>query len=111
MSQCKPNILVEDKHFNIAQCSCCQRIGLYYHNLLVGFNFKDFITWADSVLKVDFTKNAYLFPDGEMQLIINTCHQDIQFAFTKKEFLKLKEGLSQALLILEAQNLVNQKKN
>jgi len=103
MSQCKPNILVEGKNFNIAQCKCCKRIGLYYRNLLVGFHCQDFIMWARSVLKVDFAQTAYLFPNGEAHVILNTSHQDIQFTFTEKEFLQIKEGLSQVLLLLEAQ--------
>jgi len=106
MHSCQPNILVENDHFNIAQCNRCKRIGLYYHNLLIGFHHRDFIAWARSVLKVDFMKNACLFPDGEMHLILNTCHQDIQFTFTEKEFQEIREGLSQALLLLEAQKLV-----
>lgn len=111
MSQCNPNILVEGKYFNIAQCSCCKRIGLHYRNLMVGFRCQDFKAWAQSVLQVDFAQSASLFPDGETRLILMTCHKDIQFTFTEKEFEEIRGALSQSLLLLELHELLQDRKN
>lgn len=106
MNHCKPNILIESKNFNITQCTKCKRIGLYYRNLLAGFHSHDFKRWANTLLRIDFEKNAHVFPSGKSHIIINTCHQDIQFIFTEKEFQRIRGGITQALLLLQAQALV-----
>jgi len=108
MSYCQPKMLVEGTYFNIAQCSCCKRIGLYYKNLLVAFNQRDFIAFATVFCTIDFNKRAMLFPDGKRHMVIDTCHQDIQFTFIKDEFDELKNMFREASILLEAQNIIEQ---
>jgi len=108
MSHCQPEVLVEGTYFNIAQCSCCKRIGLYYKNLLVGFNLWDFKAFTTSFCAIDFDKTATLFPDGEPHIVIDTCHLDIQFTFTKNEFYELKNMFREASILLEARNIIKQ---
>ena len=105
---CKPSIILEGEHFNISQCTCCQRIGLYYNNLLVGFNPQDFLAFTESFCKIDFTSSSVKFPNGQEHIVISTCHRDIQFNFTREEFEELKDILQQAAVILEAHRILKQ---
>lgn len=110
MKKCNPKVIVEGGYYNIAQCHCCKRLGLYYKNLLVSFEFDDFIAFIDSFCAVNFDKKSVLFPGKKKLLVINTCHKDIQFAFSKTEFEELRTSLQQAKLVLEANSLVSQQK-
>lgn len=104
---CIPEIIIEGNYFNIARCSHCKRIGLYYKNLLVGFSPKAFEKFSDAFVKINFDKQALRFPDGDKHIIINTCHNDIQLNFKEKEFDEMKEMLEQASVLLEAKNVLD----
>ena len=106
---CSPEIILNGEHFNVSQCSCCQRIGLYYKNLLVGFNPEEFMLFAKLFSAVDFSTSALRFPDGVDHIVINTCHQDIQFNFTEVEFEEFRDMLQKALLILRANHVLRVK--
>lgn len=103
---CSPEIILNGEHFNVSQCTCCQRIGLYYKNLLVGFNPEEFMLFGRLFSAVDFSVSALRFPDGVDHIVINTCHQDIQFNFTEVEFEEFREILQKALIILRANDIV-----
>lgn len=106
MNQCQPKLLFESNFFNITQCTKCQRIGLYYRNILVGFQLRSFLNWGNSLLGIPFEQHARTFPCGDDYFVLNSCHPDIQFTFSRLEFKAIKEGIVQALLLLEAQALV-----
>lgn len=99
---CAPKIIFDEPDFNVTQCPHCHRIGLYYGQVLVRFKNKDFTDWVHALNKVNFKQSAMCFPDGELRVVLNTCHQDIQFNFKEEEFDRLVEGVQQALLVLEA---------
>ncbi|MEM9328580.1 MAG: DUF6686 family protein [Bacteroidota bacterium] len=82
-------------------CRHCSRVGLYYKNLLVGFEHRDFQAFSRSLLHLDFDRASILFPNGSKHLVVDTCHEDIQFTFLKEEYEELKDLLNQALLMLE----------
>ena len=98
---CKPEIILESEHYNVARCTTCGRIGLYYKNILLGFNPADFHAFTRSIHAVTFDKSAVDFPDGQKHLVMNTCHKDIQFTFTREEFEEFQDLLQQAVLLLE----------
>ncbi len=102
MNDCEPKILVEAAHYSIAQCVKCNRIGLYYNNLLIGFELTSFCRFAKAVLKLDFNRSSILFPDQKRHILLNTCHHDIQLSFVKEEFEEFSTMLNQALLMIEA---------
>lgn len=102
MNDCTPKLLVEGSHYNIAQCPHCNRIGLYYHNVLIGFDFDDFCRYAYAVLKVDFDCCSIWFPDEKEHVVLNTSCHDIQLSFTREEFEEFTGMLNQSLLLIEA---------
>ena len=106
---CRPVIVLDGEHFNVSRCAGCGRIGLHYRNLLVGFDPEQFGAFSDSFAKIDFKSSAVKFPNGLAHIIVNTCHQDIQFCFTKEEFEEFRNLLQQALIILDARQIVEAK--
>ncbi|MEL7002033.1 MAG: DUF6686 family protein [Bacteroidota bacterium] len=106
MKPCKPKILVNGDYFNIAKCRCCNRIGLYYKNILIGFESIDFDCFAKSFLDIFFEKYKTEFPDGKDHIVINSAHKDIQFTFTRQEYIELKDMIQQARLLLESENIL-----
>lgn len=104
--KCKPEILMVNDLMSVGQCIHCKRVGVHFQNLLAGFNHRDFLTWANWVGQLDFRPNATLFHDGQFRIILNTCHSDLQFTFTESEFHAFKDGISEALLQLRAQELM-----
>lgn len=106
---CNPEIIINGKYFNVSQCTGCKRIGLYYKNLLVGFNPKEFTRFCRLFSSIDFSASAIRFPDGEDHIMVNTCHKDIQFNFTRAEFEEFREILQKALIILRANHVMRVK--
>lgn len=106
---CKPIVILEGEHFNVAQCAGCKRIGLYYKNLLIGFEPKDFKAFGRSYSKINFNASAVMFPDGFKRIVIDTCHHDIQFNFTGEEFEEFKDMLQQAIIMVEAHQIIRSK--
>ncbi|MEQ9437715.1 MAG: hypothetical protein RIG62_01660 [Cyclobacteriaceae bacterium] len=109
MPLCKPKVLLQEDCFCIARCQHCQRLSILYHNVLAGFSPTGFTQFSDNVLQTDFSEYSVMFPSGESYIVLQTCHQDIQFTFNQKEFQQLKRGLTEVLLLLEAQNILNAK--
>lgn len=111
MGRCNPHVLFESSGLSISTCKSCGRIGLHYKNVLCGFNRNDFCQFAQRLLSMNFYKNAVCFPDGQSQVIIGTCHQDIQFCFGSTEFDQLKRALEESLLMLEVHTALEIKQN
>ncbi|MFT7268604.1 MAG: hypothetical protein ACI905_000810 [Roseivirga sp.] len=101
MSQCNPSVLVQSIHLNISLCKCCKRIGLFYKNILVGFEIEGFRHFCEGVSNMEFYSSAILFPNGEDYIVVDTCHQDIQFCFTHTEFKELLLALNESILMVE----------
>ena len=106
---CNPEIILNGEYFNVSQCTCCHRIGLYYKNLLVGFNPEEFTSFCRLFGEIDFKVSAVTFPDGLGHIVVNTCHQDIQFNFTEVEFEEFRDILQRALIILRANHIIRVK--
>ncbi len=110
MSQCNPSVLVSSEYFNISICKCCKRIGLFYKNLLVGFDIKEFTHFCQGVANLDFYSNCVYFPNAKPYVVIETCHPDIQFGFEATEFEELKSILDESMLMLEVHQALEIKK-
>ena len=98
---CEPNVLVSSDYFNISICKCCNRVGMFYKNLLVGFEVCEFTNFCKEVTQLDFYNNCVYFPNGQTHLVVETCHQNIQFSFNESEFQELKSMLNESMLMLE----------
>lgn len=106
MSQCKPKPLFESLDIKISTCTCCQRVGLQFKNLLCGFGMQDFEGFSACLLNIDFESLAVDFPDGQRQVVVKTCHSDIQFCFSESELKDLKTALDEASLMLEVHTVL-----
>ncbi len=107
MEKCNPKTLVEGQYFCISKCGKCNRIGLYYRSLLIGFTLKNFASFCTYLTQIDFDRYAISTPGYEKKVVIDTCHQDIQMVFDKTEFEELKDIASQANIMLEAYALLH----
>ncbi|MFT6871200.1 MAG: hypothetical protein ACJAVN_000197 [Roseivirga sp.] len=101
MSQCKPIALFDRVDIKLSTCACCKRIGLQFKNLLYAFSMADFETFRTCILNLKFDKQVVDFPDGQGQVVIKTCHSDIQFCFSESELKDLKTALDEASLMIE----------
>lgn len=107
MSKCIPKILVQGTHINLTMCSSCKRIGLYYKNILSGFDPAQFSGFAESVINISFQKYAVPFPpQGDLRIVLKTCHEDIQFSFNSEEYIELKNSLQEAQLLIEVEKVL-----
>nr|WKN34949.1 hypothetical protein K4G66_21470 [Tunicatimonas sp. TK19036] len=107
MPLCKPKVLLQEGSFCVAQCKHCQRLSILYHNVLAGFSPSAFTRFSENVIQTSFQEYSVQFPVGEPYIILQTCHQDIQFTFNKKEFKQLKRGLAEVMVLLEAQQILD----
>jgi len=71
--------------------------------MLHGFDRSDFERFAVCIEHIDFEQHAMSFPDGQRQVVVKTCHTDIQFCFTEKELSRLQIAIHQATLLMEVQ--------
>ncbi|WP_460949639.1 DUF6686 family protein [Spirosoma daeguense] len=111
MTTCQPNMLFYQERFCIAQCQHCQRVGLTFQNLLLGFTQDEFTVFCRIIDGVNFDKSSAVMPDGQPQLIVNTGHSDIQFSLLKPEFERLKSGLHDALRRMNLHKLLKLQTN
>lgn len=109
MSLCRPTVLFDQENFCVAQCQHCQRIGLTFRNLLLGFAQDEFINFSHSLTNINFEQSSVLMADGQLHLVINTGHPDIQISLPKADFDLFRVGSLQALRRLDLyQSLKNQ---
>ncbi|WP_080057447.1 DUF6686 family protein [Spirosoma aerolatum] len=111
MTTCKPLILLEETAFYITQCQHCQRIGLIYNNLVLGFKHEEFIGLCQTLDSVNFDQSSVLLPDGQPYLIIKTGHPDIQLSLSKVEYNSFRAGLQQALRRMNLHQLLRLQSN
>lgn len=111
MNNCQPKILISQDGFCIAQCQHCLRVGLTFRNLLIGFEQADFLDLCQTVGQVNFDESCTVFPGGQLHLVINTGHPDIQFMLSRPEFTTFSKGLSQASRWIELQQLLKIQSN
>ena len=108
---CKPILLLEQANFCIVQCQHCQRIGLTFQNLLLGFKQDEFIALCQTIEQVQFDQSSTLMTNGQSYLIINTGHPDIQFSLSQPEFDRFQTGLAQALRRMNLHQLLKFQSN
>ena len=60
-----------------------------------------FLTFCVGVESVSFDQHSVPFPNGIRYIILDTCHQDIQFCFDKSQFFQLRMALEEAQLMIE----------
>ncbi|QMW03864.1 DUF6686 family protein [Spirosoma foliorum] len=108
---CKPILLIDQADFCIAQCQHCQRIGLTFNNLLLGFKQEEFIALCKTIETVDFEQCCTLMTNGQPYLIVNTGHPDIQFSLSKIDFGRFRTGLIQALRRMNLHQLLKIQSN
>ena len=111
MNSCKPTVLFDQDNFCIAQCTHCQRIGLTFQNLLLGFSSNEFIGLCRIMDQADFEQCSSLMSDGQLHMIVNTGHPDIQFSLSRAEFTRFQAGLSQALRRMNLYELLKGQSN
>lgn len=46
------------------------------------------------------------FPGGQKQIVVKTCHSDVQFCFTEQEFVGLKIALEETMLMIEVHSVL-----
>ncbi|MEM8967028.1 MAG: DUF6686 family protein [Bacteroidota bacterium] len=109
MPSCQPQILYQEHRICIAQCEHCHRISIYYANLLAGFSPQDFENFCHNVQHTEFDEHSALFPEGEKNIVLQTCHHDIQFTFTRHEYEQLQHALAEAQVLLQVQQVLAQK--
>lgn len=103
---CKPEAIIEGKHFCISLCTGCDRFGLCYNNIMMRYGREQFESFSSDFSRINFNKYAVIFPDQQERIIINTMHPDIQINLKREEFLELQEVLQQVKLVLEARTLI-----
>lgn len=109
MSLCRPTLLFDQEKFCVARCQHCQRIGLTFGNLLLGFTQDEFVNFVQGLASINFEQSSVLMADGQLHLVINTGHPDVQFSLPKVDFDLFRLGLLQALRRLDLyQSLKNQ---
>ncbi|MDN5217301.1 hypothetical protein QQ020_34830 [Fulvivirgaceae bacterium BMA12] len=67
------------------------------------------MAFAQSFSEINFEKAAVRFPDDLEHIVVNTCHRDIQFTFTKAEFEEFRETCQKALIIVKANQILRVK--
>lgn len=107
MKNCQPHILSQGPHFSITHCKRCERIGLCYKNLLIGYGHEEFSKFVENYSKIHFDDHAVYFPDESARIIIKTPHKDIQINLDFQEFMELKNALQESTLLLKAYELIN----
>ena len=111
MNACTPIVLIDQTDFCIAQCPHCQRVGLTFHNLLLGFAQEEFIGLCQMIETVSFDGSSTLMPNGQPYLIIKTGHPDIQFSLSLPEFDCFRTGLRHALRRMNLHELLRIQSN
>ncbi|MBU2916015.1 MULTISPECIES: DUF6686 family protein [Reichenbachiella] len=106
MSKCEPNALIEGPNYHISQCKNCDRFGLHFNNILMGFEKGDFYTFIRGVSETDFNQHAVFFPDNRERILLSTPIADLQINLTREEFEELKIALIQCNLILNAREMI-----
>ena len=97
MNLCRPTVLFDQENFCIAQCQHCQRVGLTFQNLLLGFTHDEFINFSRSLTNINFGQSSVLMTDGRLHLIMNTGHPDIQLSLSRADFDLFRIGSLQAV--------------
>lgn len=104
---CNIEKLIVTSHGSITQCKGCQRIGLTYKNLLVGFDRDQFLSFTRFISKVNFERYCISRTVRPPYLIINTYHQDIQLVLRRDEFEEFRDMIQQAGLMLEVLEILD----
>ncbi len=107
MSHCKPEIILQRDDFVLTRCHQCQRVGMMYGQCMLSFNSKNFNGFCRYLEELQFEDDHKPFYDGIDRIIIESYHQNIQFALKEEEFYQLKDFLLEAHLQLQVQEILN----
>lgn len=110
-SSCRPILLIDQINFCIAQCQHCQRVGLTFQNLLLGFSQEEFVGLCKTIEQINFEQCSLLMSNGQPYLIVNTGHPDIQFSLSQPEFDRFRAGLGQVLRRMNLHKLLKIQSN
>mgnify|MGYP001075995766 FL=1 len=105
-AMCDTNILYEDSEYLISQCSSCEKVCVYFQQVIVGLSKEEFLDWNLSFFTTPFEQRAYIFPDQQLRVIVDTPYPDLQLTFNKVQYNQLKDGIQQALNMMRVQELV-----
>lgn len=106
MSCAKGKALYNSKNLSIIHFGC-GHIGFRFKNMILNFQPDDFLEFCSSFQKVTFERRAITFPDRRKRMVINTCRQEIQLCFEYTEFKTVKNGLQEAALMLEVNQILS----
>lgn len=109
MSRCQPKILFDGDGINVSTCTCCKRIGLRFNNILWGYNRNEFRNFSNQLIDVEFDDVAMVFPDQEWYMVLKTGHNDLQLCLNRQEYNALLEALTESMLMLEIDQVLNAK--
>lgn len=104
---CNPVILTEKENICIAHCQGCNRISLRFNNLLVGFQLGDLYLLQLSFENISFSDCCIRFSDHKQRIVIDTSQPEVQLCLEESEYEFFKERLSEAILMLEINNLLS----
>ncbi|MBZ9652458.1 DUF6686 family protein [Psychroflexus montanilacus] len=105
---CEITILYEDSEYLISQCASCQKVCIYFQQIIAGFTKKEFINWHTSFFTSSFESRAYKFPDDQLRVIVDTPYPDLQLTFNESQFNQLKDGLQQSLNFMSITEMIRE---
>lgn len=98
--------LAEKRETQIFQFCSCGHIGLRVHNTVLNFTKEDFKRFSDVCKDVDFNLTSIMFPDNKERLFLRTDSNYVRMCFDKREFEAFVCTLTEANIILEANDLI-----
>lgn len=98
--------LAEEGEIQVFQFCSCGHIGLRVKNTLLNFTKEDFKRFSDVCKDVDFSLASMIFPDSIERLSLKTDSNYVRMCFDKREFEAFVCTLTEANIILEANDLI-----
>ncbi|WP_009036043.1 DUF6686 family protein [Indibacter alkaliphilus] len=104
---CTSVLLAEMPGSNVVKCLQSGMVRWYFNNLMVTFLEVDFHTFSKSFQNIDFDVKSWQTEEGNRFVVINTCHQSIQFVIKECEHHRLSELFEKARTELEILQILN----
>ncbi|GAB4023392.1 hypothetical protein GCM10028773_40300 [Spirosoma koreense] len=82
-----------------------------FRNLLLGLTPDEFVGLCRTLDTVSFEQNSARMPDGQLHLILNTGHPDIQFSLSRADHDALRSGMLRTLRRLNLYQLLKIQSN
>ncbi|MBW3469582.1 DUF6686 family protein [Arthrospiribacter ruber] len=107
MKNCESVLLAEMPNSNVVKCLESGCVRWYFNNLMVTFLEEDFLVFSKSFQTIDFNIKSWQTEEGGRFIVINTCHQSIQFVIKEYEHRQLSELFEKARTELEILQILN----